>query len=830
MQMNKTKISAVTLILMLSVSALIVLLPSATAQSTAQTFPFIQGLPNPVGKGQECLLHIGITHDLSTAAEGWTGLTVTVIRPDNTTETLGPFRTDSTGGTGSVYIPTMAGTYYLQTHFPQQTRPSTRLDQPRGTIMKASDSELYALVVTEEPVEYYPGTPLPSEYWTRPINAQFREWSSIAGSSWMSQEYNEAPESPHVLWTKSLTIGGVAGGDIGVYSMEHGDAYQGKWSSRMIIAGTLIYTHDTNIRPLVYTAIDLRTGEELWKKTFLNNLTISHGQLFYWDSYNYHGVFAYLWVSTGGGGFFFGPSGPVNWTAFDVFSGEQRFSVSNVPSGTNIYGEKGDIYIYNVNLAQARMTLWNLSALGSMEGSWTPSGGFGGNMYATLDAGANTAAARRAWALNISIPQGLSGSVRGVKLGDKVVGSSTTTSAVTVWAFNLNESEGALGRLLYNTTWTPPDTWRANNYSFQLYQSSWIHTDMDENIGLIWIKEETAYYAFSLETGKYLWKSDSQYYLDIYGQSVVSSYGKVFSVGYAGIVYCRDAKNGTLLWTYNATDPYTEFLWGNNWNLDPLFVSGGKLYFFHSEHSPVNPLFRGAPAICLNATTGDEIWRVNGMFRKTDWGGGPIMGDSVIAMYNSYDQGVYAIGKGPSAITVEAPNVAVQTDTPFVISGTVMDVSPGTQEDTMKLRFPYGVPAVSDASMGEWMKYVYAQFPLPTDITGVKVSIDAVDPNNNTVHLGEAISDSSGKFGCTLNTTIAGDYKIIATFGGSGSYYGATAESFMTVTEKPAPAATPTPLNVNEIIQPLMIYLVVATIAIIIAIAIVGLLLLRKRA
>jgi outer membrane protein assembly factor BamB len=575
--------------------------------------------------------------------------------------------------------------------------------------------------------------------------------------------------------------------------------------------------------------VNLRTGEELWKKTFLDNRSISHGQLFFWDSYNYHGVFAYLWVSTGGGGFFFGPSGPVNWTAFDVFSGEPRFSVTNVPSGTNIYGEKGEIYIYNVNTAQARMTLWNLSALGSMEGSWTPSGGFGGNVYATLDAGANNAAAQRAWALNISIPQGLPGSVCGVKLGDKVVGSSTGTDAVTVWAFSLEE--GLEGRLLYNTTWTPPDTWRANNYSFQLYQSSWIDTNLDENIGLIWIKEETSYYAFSLETGKFLWKSEEpQYYLDIYGQSVRAAYGRVYSVGYAGIVYCRNATTGKLLWTYNATDPYTEFLWGNNWNLDPLFVSGGKLYFFHSEHSPINPLFRGAPAICLNATTGDEIWRVNGLFRKTDWGGGPIMGDSVIAMYNSYDQGVYAIGKGPSAITVEAPNVAVEAGTPFVVTGTVTDVSPGTQDDTMALRFPYGVPAVSDESMGEWMKHVYAQFPLPADVTGVSVSIDAIDPNNNFVHLGDATSDFMGKFGCTLNTTISGDYKVIATFAGSKSFYGSSAETFMTVTEQTVAPTMPPQLNVNDVIQPIIMYVVVATIAIIIAIAIVGVLLLRKKA
>jgi hypothetical protein len=206
------------------------------------------------------------------------------------------------------------------------------------------------------------------------------------------------------------------------------------------------------------------------------------------------------------------------------------------------------------------------------------------------------------------------------------------------------------------------------------------------------------------------------------------------------------------------------------------------------------------------------------------------MGDSVIAMYNSYDQGVYAIGKGPSAVTVEAPNVAVETGTPFVIRGTVMDVSPGTQEDTMKLRFPYGVPAVSDASMGEWMKHVYAQFPLPADITGVAVSIDSIDPNNNFVHLGDATSDSGGKFGCTINTTIPGDYKIIAKFAGSKSFYGSSAESFMTVVESPVAPTEPPQLNVNDVIQPLLMYLVIGVIAIIIAIAIVGVLLLRKKA
>ena len=74
---------------------------------------------------------------------------------------------------------------------------------------------------------------------------------------------------------------------------------------------------------LVYHCVDIRTGVELWAKTFLNNLTIAFGQLYYWQSYNYQGTFAYLWVTIG-----------TTWTAFDAFTGDYRATITNVPSGT----------------------------------------------------------------------------------------------------------------------------------------------------------------------------------------------------------------------------------------------------------------------------------------------------------------------------------------------------------------------------------------------------------------------------------------------------------------------------------------------------------------
>jgi hypothetical protein len=144
---------------------------------------------------------------------------------------------------------------------------------------------------------------------------------------------------------------------------------------------------------------------------------------------------------------------------------------------------------------------------------------------------------------------------------------------------------------------------------------------------------------------------------------------------------------------------------------------------------------------------------------------------------DTYDQRVYAVGKGPSTMTVTAPDTAAAFGTSVIIRGTVMDNSPGTQSDEIKLRFPKGVPAVSDASMSNWMLHVYKQFSQPSNTVGVPVSIDAVDPNNNYVHLGDATTDASGMFSLMYTPEIPGHFTVYATFGGSAGYCASYAET-----------------------------------------------------
>jgi hypothetical protein len=847
MQTKKNKIMATLIVLLLTSSMAISLnafpdVNAQSSQSSVKTFAFIGATPNPVGVNQEVLLHIGISAQLSTASLGWKGLSVTITRPDGITESITGVDTDSTGGTGRVYVPTMVGNYTVQTHFPEQKMPATAGGVTANTTMLASDSEKLTIFVQQDTVPVYPGIPLPTEYWTRPINSQFREWYTVSGSSWMNTDYNDAPTTPHTLWAKPLTIGGLVGGDLGLVgsggtsvSFENGDAYEGKWTGSVILAGRLYYQDapgglsGTAVvgSPVLYHCVDLRTGQEYWAKTFLDNRSIAFSQTYYWESYNVQGTYSYLWVTTTSGGV-------TTWTAFDPYTGDFRGNITNVPSGTRITGPRGEIYIYSVNQAAGYMTLWNMSALVSMAGSFGSA--FMGrslNASATINPTSTqlSTAASRAWSWNITIPKGLPGSVRAVALDDRVVGSSANTTDVVVWAFSLKTNSQGIpaGTLLFNNNWKTPSEWTQGNLSFVTYGSSWCTTDMINKIGLIWMKELRQYYAFSLETGQFLWTTEPELYLNMYGPARRVYDGKLITYGYAGEVNCYNLTTGKLIWNYLARDQYTEILWSDNWPTFSYFASSGMIYMFFMEHSGNQPLSRGAPAFCLNTTDGSVIWRVDGLYRTTNWGGTPIIGDSVIAMYNTYDQQVYAIGKGPSATTVSAPDVGISLGTSLVIRGTVTDVSPGVTDYSIMARFPSGVPAVSDDSQGEWMKYVYNQFPKPTNAAGVPVILTVLDANNNTYDIGMTTTDTSGTFGFSWKPEISGQYTIYATFPGSGAYYPSFAQTYVNIEQPSEPTPTPVALQQASTVDT---YFIPAVAAIILAIAIVGVVLLlsiRKR-
>jgi hypothetical protein len=170
---------------------------------------------------------------------------------------------------------------------------------------------------------------------------------------------------------------------------------------------------------------------------------------------------------------------------------------------------------------------------------------------------------------------------------------------------------------------------------------------------------------------------------------------------------------------------------------------------------------------------------------------------------------------------------AVTEGTLALLQGTVLDASPSTTQYGLTKRFPDGVAAVAETDMKAWMEYVYEYQSLSGHmVTGVPVSIDAVDPNNNFVHIGDATSDGTGQFAFKWETPLVpGMYTIVTTFAGSESYWPSHSETHMIVSA--APAATP-PIEFPQPIDNTMT-IVAMGIAIIIVVAIVGILILRKK-
>jgi hypothetical protein len=197
----------------------------------------------------------------------------------------------------------------------------------------------------------------------------------------------------------------------------------------------------------------------------------------------------------------------------------------------------------------------------------------------------------------------------------------------------------------------------------------------------------------------------------------------------------------------------------------------------------------------------------------------PVISDGSLVTANSYDNVIYCFGRGSTATTVTAPMTSIRAGDAVVIQGTVTDQSPGLQ----------GTPAISDQYMTPWMQYMYMDYSMPTNAQGVPVSIDAIDPNGNFVHLGNTTSDSAGTF-CYAWTPsdIPGTYNIVASFAGSNSYYSSSGETHAIVVSPPATIAAPTPTPTSVADMYFVPAIAGVIVAIIIGFVVLALLMLRK--
>jgi hypothetical protein len=857
-----TTTNATVLLIILSIAFTLVVIPTVNAHTPpwqVTTFAYIHVSPNPVGVGQEVTVVFWLDQLFDGVTEfndyRFHNFKLTITKPDDKIETMTwDVVQDPTSSQYTRYTPDQAGKYTFEFTFPGQDY-NTYSHNPNSAYVndtyKASSAST-TLTVQEEPV---PGTityPLPTEYWTRPIEGENWDWYTIS-SNWLGypqivaniQPDGIAPNSPHIMWTKPLQFGGVVGGtNTGTNGTTYytGLSYETKFNPVIILNGRLYYPLPKSNNGAVmygsalnngFACVDLRTGEQIfWQNTTMP----SFGQLVDIEDMDQHGVIpnGYLWQVSG-----------TTWNALDPLDGNWLFSVTNVPSGTSVYGPNGEILIYTLNANAKMLTLWNSTAtIGTFNIAMSTYRPVGKVINSTQKG-------NDAYSWKITAPWLPAGAIiDGFFLDDILLGHNGTLPSApgarsplssapwTMWAMSLKPE--SRGQMIWMKTYTAPP----GDVTLVLGAAGWPAViDPVTRVFCITVKETDQWYGYSLDTGDKLWGPvgdfDSfQYYGGASGGVIplVSlgnvAYGNLYVAGYGGEIVAFDLKTGNEVWRYNNTYSGFNTVYGRY----PVFISSiadGKIYAHTSEHSPNAPLYKGARMRCINATTGEEIWTMLGWNTFTPYGSylvEPVyVADGYISYLNVYDMQIYTLGKGPSATTVAAgPKVSTHGNS-VLVEGTVIDIAAGTKQDEQAARFPYGVPVVSDASMGEWMEYVYMQKPRPTNATGVEVIVSVVDPNNNCYEVGRTTSDADGFFKLSFTPEVPGEYIITAAFEGSESYWGSHAKTAINVEEAPAatPEPTPTPASIaDQYFLPMSIGTIVAIIAVL---ALLVLILVRKK-
>jgi outer membrane protein assembly factor BamB len=490
---------------------------------------------------------------------------------------------------------------------------------------------------------------------------------------------------------------------------------------------------------------------------------------------------------------------------FDAETGNYICSIANISSlaaggffggGKAVYGKEGSLLYYGItNLAPRGepadnyLQCWNTSQAIWYEDSWNS------NEYwmwrPTLNV---TFDGNNGYTLNVSMPD-VEGSLLAVVQDEYVIVGTSGNNRIgmdlelgSMAAISLEP--GKEGTLLWEYTYTPPYSEISSGIVGSFFGGGLMSGPavIPEDGVFVFDQAITGErWGFDLETGDELWgPTPAEGGWQYYGMYETYYMGKILSYGYSGELVCYDSRTGEIEWKYAASNVGYESPYGN-YPMYATAVADGKIYMVSGEHSLTQPLWRGPNLRCIDVETGDEVWKI--AFMGAGDGGAHLtaptvaMADGYVVGLNYYDNRIYCLGKGPTETTVEAPATTVALGEEVVITGTVIDIAPGTKQQEQSGRFPNGVPAVSDASQEDWMEYVYMQQGCPANAEGVEVVITTLDPNGNTYELGRTTTTLSGSYGLTVEPPVPGLYKITATFEGSNAYYRSYAETYINVAE-----------------------------------------------
>jgi len=761
--------------------------------------------PNPIGVNQIFTVNIWTTPPPS-AERFQKEYRVVITKPDGTSNTV---KIESYVADGTAWFPYLAdqvGEWKLQFFYPGQYNPpgwysdgeydgTTPKSQGKqgwqwydGDYYNPTNTPVQTLTVQDEFVYSWPLIDLPTDYWTRPIPMEHREWAEIGGNyPWEMQqdtigEYNGAPDyygpyvtapnTSHVVWKRQGEVAGVIGGEAGVY----GDL-GGAGTPNLIYMGRCYQTYNKPGVGNVAACYDLRTGEIYYEIP-----TSEGGVTPRWIAYDKaidpsvpgaeasRPITATLisvdntgnpeelykvnpWTGSVSSYDLTDAGGPGRILAFrhNYFlsvrdssdSVVDPYMISHFWNRTSIQDNGYPTYLYNwtvvpnTNDFTARLNsniTYRLcpSFRGSTNteaGQWNWYGRFGA---ADLDSG-YTAVARRFFDNAV--------------WGGMAVGTSLTTGEV-VWE-----------RYFENAPFSPRTTVQEDGVYVICFNQG-------EVSGL------------DITNGDILWtySNNSYPFGGFWGYDEAAAYGNAYFWSYDG-VQAFSLEDGDLVWHYDdVAVPFETTYTGRGGEEAYSFngggiVADGKVYTRNSEHTATAPYTRGWSLHCLDAITGDLIWKIA---NPMDPGAAA---DGYLTASNSYDGYMYVFGKGKSATTVTAPDVEVPKGSAITIKGTVLDMSPAQE----------GTPCVSVNSMDTQMNYLHIRRPIDglyhnETITGVPVMLTAIGQDGSYVDIGTTTSDGYyGTFELAWTPTEEGTYKILAQFTGDDSYGSSGAATAVTV-------------------------------------------------
>jgi hypothetical protein len=816
------------------------------------TRAFLSFRPNPVGVGQTVLVNLWVNPALHVSRYHKDyKVTITDSAGNEQIRYLDSYRADTTAW--FEFEPDKIGEWTLKFDFAGDYFPpgnytvftggyeGARVETfTRSVYYEPSSTAEQTLTVQEDIVYSWPEAELPTDYWTRPISLEKREWWTIAGgypgtgyygggSVWdelypdtnprWSATYDfhpwvQGPNTAHIVWKRLDDIAGLIGG----YAYHYGTTarignpslvYAGRCYQSLTVpidgvptscavcydlrTGEMYYTIPTSEGGVTPNIISYNApgtgsvpGAEAQTTYSVELLSISGGNLNKVNP-NTGAVSSYsIAPLTGSGGTYYTNQEVMDIQDLGADAGENRYRLIKwTTAGSS--RTFADRIISNTTYARSSFTSTEYA-------DDVPRGSYRFNMALLAD-------------FNV----GIGVTVGGMGYDVKPESPTKVYEAMRIQAYNLETGEEIWDKIVDEP----------------LYSRSCYMADH----GKIAVLTQNGYfYAYDLASGNLAWKSEMMDYpwaaASFGAYALQSAYGMLFRQAYNG-VYAFDWDDGSIVWHYEAPSlavyesPYINAEGKGTYPFNGgATIADGKMYVYNTEHTASWPMTRGWALHCINITNGELVWKIG---NPMSYGA---IADGYLTAANSWDGYLYVFGKGKSETTVTGPLSNVAKGSPITITGTVLDMSPAQQ----------GTPCVSKDSMALQMEYLHLQRPIGgiwnnETITGVPVKLTAMASDGSYIDLGTTVTSGYyGTFGLAWTPENEGTYEIVASFEGDDSYGSSGASTFVTVGPAPAsggdiepePEPEPTPLISTEIA------IAIAVIAAVV-IGVVAFVLLRRR-